>query len=74
MQNSNTSDLIFSCRQLVSYLSQCMSLYPGSIIMTGTPSGVGMGRKPEVYLRDGDTVTVKIEGIGELTNKVVLEN
>ena len=74
MQNSNTSDLLFSCRQLVSYLSQCMTLYPGSIIMTGTPSGVGMGRRPEVYLRDGDAVTVKIEGIGELTNKVVLEN
>jgi 2-keto-4-pentenoate hydratase/2-oxohepta-3-ene-1,7-dioic acid hydratase in catechol pathway len=73
MQDSNTSDLIFSCIQLVSYISQCMTLFAGSIIMTGTPSGVGMGRKPPVWLRNGDSVTVEIEGIGQLTNPVQLE-
>ncbi len=70
VQDSNTSDLIFGCRELVSYLSQCMTLLPGSIIMTGTPSGVGFGRKPQLWLKDGDTVTVEIEGIGALTNPV----
>ena len=70
MQDSNTSDLIFPCKELVSYLSQCMTLYPGSIIMTGTPSGVGFSHDPQAYLRDGDTVTVEIEGIGSLTNPV----
>ena len=71
MQHSNTSDMVFGCRQLVSYLSQCMTLLPGSVIMTGTPSGVGMGRKPPVWLKAGDTVKVEIEGIGALTNNVV---
>lgn len=73
MQDSNTSDMVFSCKRLVSYISQCMTLYPGSIIMTGTPHGVGMSRKPPVYLKDGDTVTVEIEGIGTLTNTVQKE-
>ncbi len=73
MQESNTSDLIFSCRKLVAFISRCMTLYPGSVIMTGTPSGVGVKREPPVFLRDGDTVTVKIEGIGELTNHIVGE-
>ena len=73
MQHSNTADMVFGCRQLVSYLSRCMTLLPGSIIMTGTPSGVGMARKPPVWLRAGDTVTVAIEGIGALTNKVTNE-
>jgi 2-keto-4-pentenoate hydratase/2-oxohepta-3-ene-1,7-dioic acid hydratase in catechol pathway len=68
VQNSRTSDLVFSCRQLVSYVSQCMTLRPGSIIMTGTPEGVGMGRKPPLWLQDGDVMTVEIEGIGKLTN------
>jgi len=73
MQDANTSDLVFSCRQLVSYVSRCMTLYPGSIIMTGTPAGVGFGRKPPVWLKEGDTVTVEIEGIGSLTNPVQRE-
>jgi len=73
MQASNTSDMIFNCRYLVSYLSRCMTLLPGSVIMTGTPSGVGMGRKPPVWLRAGDQVTVEIEGIGALTNNVIKE-
>ncbi|OGV82665.1 MAG: hypothetical protein A3K19_32560 [Lentisphaerae bacterium RIFOXYB12_FULL_65_16] len=73
VQHSNTSDMVFNCRQLVSYLSHCMTLYPGSIIMSGTPSGVGMGRKPPLWLKHGDTATVCIAGIGSLTNPVVKE-
>jgi len=72
-QQSNTSDLIFPCMELVSYISQCMTLYPGSIIMTGTPSGVAFSMDPPGYLRESDTVTVEIEGIGALTNPVQKE-
>jgi len=74
VQDSNTSDMIFPCSQLVSYVSKCMTLYPGSIIMTGTPEGVGMGRKPPLWLKDGDTMTVEIEGIGSLANLVKIED
>lgn len=70
MQESNTSDLIFNCEYLVSYLSQCMTLYPGTVIFTGTPSGVGFARKPPVFLKPGDTVEVEIAGIGTLKNMV----
>jgi len=73
MQRSNTSDMIFGWRQLVSYISQCMTLLPGSIILTGTPEGVGFTRKPPVFLKAGDTVTVEIVGIGALGNHVVME-
>jgi len=73
MQESNTSDLIFSCARLVSYISFNMTLLPGSVIMTGTPSGVGYARKPPVFLRDGDKVSVKIENIGTLCNSVIKE-
>ena len=73
MQSSNTSDMIFNCRQLVSYISQCMTLLPGSIILTGTPEGVGFSRKPPVFLKAGDTVIVEIEGIGALDNTVEME-
>lgn len=70
MQDSNTSDMIFSCAYLVSYLSRCMTLYAGSAIFTGTPPGVGFARTPPVFLRDGDTVVVEIASIGSLTNPV----
>jgi len=73
MQDSNTSDMIFDCRDLVSYISRCMTLHPGTAIMTGTPSGVGFTRKPPVFLRPGNTVQVVIDGIGTLTNGVVAE-
>ncbi|MDP6545066.1 MAG: fumarylacetoacetate hydrolase family protein [Phycisphaerae bacterium] len=73
MQDSNTSEMLFGPRYLVSYVSRCMTLYSGSIIMTGTPSGVGEGRDPKVFLRKGDTVTVSISGIGQLTNPVGME-
>ena len=73
MQDSNTSDLIFSCPQLISHISQSMTLLPGTVIMTGTPSGVGFARKPPVFLRPGDVVEIEIEGIGVLRNQVVAE-
>ena len=73
MQESNTSDLIFSCRRIVSFLSDNMTLAPGTVIMTGTPSGVGFARKPQVFLKPGDTVEVEIDGIGTLTNPVIAE-
>jgi 2-keto-4-pentenoate hydratase/2-oxohepta-3-ene-1,7-dioic acid hydratase in catechol pathway len=71
MQSSNTSDMIFSCRQIVVHLSRCMTLLPGTVILTGTPSGVGFVRKPPVFLRPGQTVECTIEGIGTLSNPVV---
>jgi len=70
MQDSNTSDLIFSTRELVSYCSKNFTLYPGTIIMTGTPEGVGYARKPQVFLKPGDNIEVEIEGIGTLSNQV----
>ncbi|MNO68273.1 Ureidoglycolate lyase [compost metagenome] len=74
-QNSNTSDMIFNCKQIVSYVSQCMTLSPGDIILTGTPEGVVMGYPPEkqVYLRAGDVVTVQIEKLGAIINTMVSE-
>ncbi|MBI5605274.1 MAG: fumarylacetoacetate hydrolase family protein [Deltaproteobacteria bacterium] len=71
MQDSNTSDMIFPCRRIISYLSRSMTLLPGTIIMTGTPSGVGYTRKPPVFLKAGQTVECRIEGIGLLANPVV---
>lgn len=71
MQSSNTSDMIFSCRQIVAHLSRCMTLLPGTVILTGTPSGVGFVRKPPVFLKLGQTVECIIEGIGVLSNPVV---
>jgi len=73
MQDSTTADMIFSCRRLISYLSRQFTLLPGTVICTGTPAGVGFARKPPVFLRDGDTITIEIEGIGELTNPVIRE-
>jgi 2-keto-4-pentenoate hydratase/2-oxohepta-3-ene-1,7-dioic acid hydratase in catechol pathway len=70
MQDGNTRDLIFSCRELVSYVSQIATLRPGTVIMTGTPPGVGYKRTPPVFLREGDAIEVEVEGIGKLTNSV----
>jgi len=69
MQNSNTHEMIFDVATLVSHLSRFMTLLPGDLIATGTPPGVGMGRKPPVFLQDGDEVTVEIEKIGSITNR-----
>ncbi len=73
MQDSNTARLIFDVRKLVSYISDAMTLLPGTIILTGTPDGVGDARDPAIYLRDGDTIEVEIDGIGILRNPVVAE-
>ncbi|WP_010270449.1 fumarylacetoacetate hydrolase family protein [Paenibacillus senegalensis] len=74
-QNSNTSDMIFHCDEIVSYISKHMTLVPGDIILTGTPEGVVMGypKEQQVYLADGDEVTIEIEKLGRLTNKMVQE-
>jgi len=68
VQEASTSTMMFKIPTLVSYCSQMFTLEPGDIILTGTPPGVGHGRKPPQYLKDGDKVTVSITGIGELTN------
>jgi len=73
LQDSNTSDMIFDVRTIVSDLSQSTTLFPGTVILTGTPHGVGFTRIPPVYLRPGDLVSIHIEKIGTLTNPVVLE-
>ncbi len=70
MQNSRTSNLINNPFKLVSFLSHQMTLLPGTLILTGTPEGVGFKRNPPVFLREGDTITIEIEGIGSLTNPV----
>ncbi|HEV2473033.1 MAG TPA: fumarylacetoacetate hydrolase family protein [Chthonomonadales bacterium] len=70
MQSSNTSNLVFNVPYLVSYLSQVVTLQPGDIISTGTPGGVGVFRKPPVFLKPGDEVSVTISGLGTLTNRV----
>ncbi|MBK5238837.1 MAG: fumarylacetoacetate hydrolase family protein, partial [Actinomycetales bacterium] len=67
MQDSNTSEMIRSVAQLVSYLSQGTTLKAGTLISTGTPAGAGFSRKPQVLLGEGDTVVVAIESIGSLT-------
>jgi 2-keto-4-pentenoate hydratase/2-oxohepta-3-ene-1,7-dioic acid hydratase in catechol pathway len=71
MQSSNTSNMIFSCRQIVSFISKSMTLLPGTIILTGTPEGVGFARKPPAFLRAGHVVESTVQGIGTLTNPVV---
>ena len=73
MQDSNTRNMIFKVPDLVSYISQIMTLEPGDVISTGTPSGVGVGRKPQVFLKPGDVVEVELEGVGTLRNAVKKE-
>ena len=70
MQDANTREMIFDVPALIEFLSGSMTLLPGTVILTGTPDGVGMARTPPVWLKPGDTVTVEIEGIGQLTNPV----
>ena len=70
-QNSNTSDMIFSGAESISYISQYMTLKPGDVISTGTPEGVVMGMQEKIWLRPGDEVTVEVEGLGKCTNRMV---
>lgn len=71
MQQSNTSRLIFRIDFLISHLSQFVTLKPGDLIFTGTPAGVGAGRKPPLFLKPGDQIEIEIEGIGKLANQIV---
>jgi 2-keto-4-pentenoate hydratase/2-oxohepta-3-ene-1,7-dioic acid hydratase in catechol pathway len=73
MQNSNTRNMIFQTPRLIAFLSSVFTLEPGDIISTGTPAGVGFARKPPRWLKPGDEVTVRVQGLGELTNPVVAE-
>lgn len=70
MQDSHTSDMIFSVPRILAILSEVMTLEPGDVIATGTPSGVGYARKPPVFMKGGDTVEIEIESIGTLVNTV----
>ena len=70
-QNGSTSTMVFGVAHLVSYLSRFMSLQPGDVISTGTPPGVGLGQKPPVYLRAGQTMRLGIEGLGEQRQRTV---
>lgn len=71
MQSGSTKTMIFGAAELVSYVSKFMTLFPGDVITTGTPPGVGMGMKPPRFLRNGDVMTLGIEGLGEQRQKVV---
>ena len=68
LQNSNSRELIFQIPELIAYISSITPLLPGDIVSTGTPAGVGLGRTPKRWLKPNESVTVKIDGLGELTN------
>jgi 2-keto-4-pentenoate hydratase/2-oxohepta-3-ene-1,7-dioic acid hydratase in catechol pathway len=74
LQDSTTAEMIFQVPFLIEYISRAFTLYPGDIITTGTPDGVGVFRNPKVFLKNGDTVTVEIEGLGRLTNPCIEES
>lgn len=71
VQDGNTSDMHFGVAELIEFLSQGTTLHPGTVILTGTPAGVGYTQDPPVFLKAGDTVEVEIEGVGKLTNPVM---
>lgn len=73
MQDARTSNMIFKPEEIVAYVSTILTLDPGDLISMGTPSGVGFARKPPIFLKPGQTVTTRIEGIGELVNRCVPE-
>jgi 2-keto-4-pentenoate hydratase/2-oxohepta-3-ene-1,7-dioic acid hydratase in catechol pathway len=70
MQDANTSDMIFSVAELIEYLSDSMALLPGTVIMSGTPSGVGFARNPPVFLKPGDSPELTIDNLGTLYSPV----
>jgi len=71
VQDGNTARMVFTVAQIVSFLSRLMTLEPGDVIATGTPPGVGMGMKPQVWLKRGDVCRAEVEGIGVIQNRVV---
>ena len=74
LQDSSTAQMIFSVAEIIAYTSQVITLEPGDLIATGTPAGVGVFRDPKVLLKDGDEVSVEIEGLGTLTNPFIKES
>ena len=70
VQSASTSDMIFDIATQISLLSEAMTLVPGDVIVTGTPSGVGLGRKPPLWMKHGDTCEISVEGVGLLRNPV----
>ena len=71
MQDGNTSEWLFPLPRLISFLSQVMVLEPGDVVTTGTPAGVGYFKKPQVFMRPGDTIEIEAQGIGVLRNRLV---
>ena len=71
MQDTKTDDLIFKLPEIISYYSQWYRFHPGDIVTTGSPSGVGVGRDPQVFMHAGDTVEIELEGVGILTNQLI---
>ena len=75
MQDGSSADMIFSIAEIIAHLSELMTLYPGDIIATGTPAGVGMGQKPDpVYLQDGDVMTLEIDGLGRQQQTILADH
>jgi 2-keto-4-pentenoate hydratase/2-oxohepta-3-ene-1,7-dioic acid hydratase in catechol pathway len=74
LQDSTTANMVFGVAEIVSFISQAITLEPGDLIATGTPAGVGIFRDPPILLKPGDEITIEIEGLGELTNPVVATN
>ena len=70
VQDSNTDQMVFTVAEIIAYISQAITLEPGDLILTGTPSGVGFARKPPLFLQPGDEITIEIDGVGALTNPV----
>ena len=70
LQDSNTSRMVFGVAEIISFVSQAITLEPGDLILTGTPAGVGAFRDPKVWLRPGDEITIEIDGVGSITNPV----
>jgi 2-keto-4-pentenoate hydratase/2-oxohepta-3-ene-1,7-dioic acid hydratase in catechol pathway len=71
MQDSTTANMVFGVAEIISFVSQAITLEPGDLILTGTPAGVGVFRDPKVLLQPGDEITIEVEGLGALTNPVV---
>jgi 2-keto-4-pentenoate hydratase/2-oxohepta-3-ene-1,7-dioic acid hydratase in catechol pathway len=73
-QDASTADMIFSVAELIAYVSTFMSLYPGDVISSGTPAGVGLGQKPPIFLKAGQRMRLGVEGLGEQNQQVVAED
>jgi 2-keto-4-pentenoate hydratase/2-oxohepta-3-ene-1,7-dioic acid hydratase in catechol pathway len=70
MQDSNTSEMVFSVAEIIAYFSQDTTLEVGDVIATGTPAGIGLAKRPQRFLDDGDVVTVEIDQVGSITNRI----